>query len=115
MCKPRTQAKDDEPCTFDVQGTLCDEPVSQVCVPRTAGSFDYRLCMLYCAGGTMLPLAKPYFFISKAQAATTIQNPDVQEWKPVIETCLPAQACLNATCLHWTWEKFLFGRARTGI
>ena len=93
---------DDEPCTIDVQGTLCDEPISQVCVPKVAGSFDYRLCMLYCPGGTMLPLAKPYFYISKAQAATTIQNPGVTEYKPVIESCLPASACLNAACL----EKF---------
>ncbi|CAE7571025.1 unnamed protein product, partial [Symbiodinium pilosum] len=90
-----TQAMDDEPCTIDVQGTLCDEPISQVCVPKVAGSFDYRLCMLYCPGGTMLPLAKPYFYISKAQAATTIQNPGVTEYKPVIESCLPASACLN--------------------
>ncbi|CAE7463324.1 unnamed protein product [Symbiodinium natans] len=76
-----TQALDDEPCTFDVQGTLCAEPVSQVCVPKVTGSFDYRLCMLYCPGGTMLPLAKPYFYVSKAQAATTIQNPGVDEYR----------------------------------
>ena len=96
----RTQALDDEPCTFDVQGTLCAEPVSQVCVPKVTGSFDYRLCMLYCPGGTMLPLAKPYFYVSKAQAATTIQNPGVDEYRPVIESCLPSSACLNEACLH---------------
>ena len=91
---------DDEPCSVDVQGTLCDEPVSQVCVPRVTGSFDYRLCMIYCAGGTMLPLAKPYFYISKAQAATNTQNPGAEEYKPVIESCLPSTACLNAASLQ---------------
>eukprot|EP00439_Symbiodinium_sp_Y106_P012060 s2756_g1.t2 len=99
-----TQAMDDEPCSVDVQGTLCDEPVSQVCVPRVTGSFDYRLCMIYCAGGTMLPLAKPYFYISKAQAATNTQNPGAEEYKPVIESCLPSTACLNGNQCNTGYE-----------
>ena len=94
---PRDTSLDEAPCSLDNLGELCDEPVAHHCVRVPAGSFDFRLCTVYCPGGTMLPLAKPFFYISKHSEVATTANPGQTEYQPVVLTCLPLYACLNAT------------------
>jgi len=87
---------DEAPCSLDNLGDLCDEPVAHHCVRVPAGSFNFRLCTVYCPGGTMLPLAKPFFYISKHSEVAATAKPGQTEYQPVVETCLPLYACLNA-------------------
>lgn len=91
---------DEAPCSLENLDELCDEPVAHTCVRVPAGSFNFQLCTVYCAGGTMLPLSKPFFYISKHSEVATVTNADQTEYMPVVETCLPVHACLNATGLH---------------
>ena len=94
---PRDTSLDEAPCSLDNLGDLCDEPVAHHCVRVPAGSFNFRLCTVYCPAGTMLPLAKPFFYISKHSEVAATANPGQTEYQPVVETCLPLYACLNAT------------------
>ena len=51
----------------------------------------------------MLPLAKPYFYISKHSQVATPINADQTEYQPVIDTCVPLYACLSVTGLIMGW------------
>ncbi|CAJ1408226.1 unnamed protein product [Effrenium voratum] len=85
---------DDAPCDLSNLRDLCDEPVSPTCVRKSPGSTTFRLCTIYCAGGTMLPLSKPYFYISKSQAVATVTNKDQKEgtsrWSTHAHPSMPA-------------------------
>lgn len=54
------------------------------------------ICRAYCPGGTLLPLAKPYFYIGKHQQLAAPTNAGQIEYQPIIESCDPTYACLNA-------------------
>ena len=101
---PRDTSLDEAPCSLDNLGDLCDEPVAHHCVRVPAGSFNFRLCTVYCPGGTMLPLAKHFFYISKHSEVAATANPGQTEYQPVVETCLPLYACLNATGCWKLWQ-----------
>ncbi|CAK0903862.1 unnamed protein product [Prorocentrum cordatum] len=88
----------EEPCSSVVPiGELCDQPEKHVCVSDADGSVQYRVCRLYCAGGTIPPKSTPYFYITGETVYGTVG--DVSRFKPMMVLCEPMDACGAAnTC-----------------
>jgi hypothetical protein len=72
----------------------CTAPSMTSCAREDDSSYTYRMCTLYCAGGTNWPAAKPGYYINgQSEITDDSATNDTVQHKPVIETCDPWESC----------------------
>ncbi|CAJ1371183.1 unnamed protein product [Effrenium voratum] len=79
-------------------GDTCTAKEEDLCVNVATTSVDFRICKLYCPGGTAWPTAKRTFWHFRHSPDTSYIS-GVDAYKPMMRRCSPKMACLPGnTC-----------------
>ncbi|CAK8992032.1 unnamed protein product [Durusdinium trenchii] len=84
-------------------GDLCTARDEDLCVNMDTTSVAWKICKIYCPGGTAWPLAKRTFWhLMRSSAESVIEGYDA--YKPTVQRCLPQVACLPGNVCNREYE-----------
>jgi len=84
-------------------GDLCTARDEDLCVNVATTTLDFRICKLYCPGGTEWPSAKRTFWhLRRSSTDSAVEGLDA--YRPVIQRCLPTIACLPGNVCSREYE-----------